>query len=81
MKRLNYFATFGAAVALALLSNVSGAAPLSHGADAIIKANTTLNLVEQAHGTHRACVLGRVPRWGVVRWHRHVGLAHVPVRC
>jgi hypothetical protein len=81
MKRLNQLATFGASVALALLANVSGAAPLSHGADAIIKANTTLNLVEQVHGTHRSCVLGRVPRWGVVRWHRHVGLAHVPVRC
>ena len=61
--------------------NVSVAAPLGHGADAIIKANATLNLVEQAHGTHRACVLGRVPRWGVVRFHRHVGPAHAPVRC
>ena len=81
MTRLNQLATFGAAGALAFVANVSSAAPLSHGADAIIKANATLNLVEQAHGTHRACVRGRVPRWGVVRWHRHVGLAHVPVRC
>ena len=73
--------TFSAASVLAFVANVSGAAPLSYGADAIIGANATLNLVEQAHSTHRACVLGRVPRWGVVRWHRHVGLAHVPVRC
>jgi len=78
---LNQFATLGAAVALALVANVSGAAPLSHGADAIIEANATLSLVEQAHGTHRACVRGWVPRWQIVRWHRHVGLAHVPVRC
>jgi hypothetical protein len=66
---------------LAFAANVSVAASLGHGADAIIKANATLNLVEQAHGTHRACVLGRVPRWGVVRFHRHVGPAHAPVRC
>jgi hypothetical protein len=81
MKRLNQLATFGAAGVLAFVANVSAAAPLSHGADAITKANTTLNLVEQAHGTHRTCVVGRVPRWGVVRFHRHVGRAHAPVRC
>ena len=73
--------TFGVAVALAFVSNVTGAAPLGHGSDAIARANATLNLVEQVHGTHRACVRGWVPRWGIVRRHRHVGVAHVPVRC
>ena len=73
--------TFGAAVALAFVANVSGAAPLSQGADAVIKAGATLNLVEQAHGTHRSCVRGWVPRWSVVRWHRHVGVTNVAVRC
>jgi hypothetical protein len=81
MTKLNQLATSGAAFALAFAANVSGAAPLCHGAGAMIEANATINLVEQAHGTHRACVRGRVPRWGVVRWHRHVGLGHVPVRC
>jgi hypothetical protein len=79
--KLNQLATFGAAVALASVANVSGAAPLSDGADAIIEANATLSLVEQTHGTHRVCVRGWVPRWRIVRRHRHVGPARVPVRC
>ena len=79
--RLNRFATFGAAVAFALVANASGAAPLSYGADALIEASAMLSLVEQAHGTHRGCVRGWVPRWQIVRRHHHVGLAHVPVRC
>jgi hypothetical protein len=33
------------------------------------------------HGTHRACVRGWVPRWAVVRWHRHVGVTNLPIRC
>ena len=75
-------ATFGAAVAISFVANVSAAAPLSHGADAIVGAIATLSPVEQAHGIHRACRLGRVSRWGgIVRWHRHVGRADVPVRC
>jgi hypothetical protein len=40
-----------------------------------------LNMVEQTHGTHRACRLGRVPRWRAIRWHRHIGVSNVPVRC
>jgi hypothetical protein len=79
MTSLNPSATFGAVVAVAFVANVSCAAPLSHGA--LAEASATLNLVEQAHGTHRACVRGWVHRWGVVRWHRHVGVARVPVRC
>ena len=81
MTSLTPLATFGAAIAVAFIANVSYAAPLSHGADAITKASATLNLVEQVHGTHRACVRGWVHRWGIVRWHRHVGVSHVPVRC
>ncbi len=81
MTSLNPLATFGAVVAVAFIANVSCAAPLSHGADAIAKASATANLVQRAHGTHRACVRGWGPRWGVVRFHRHVGVAHVPVRC
>lgn len=69
MKGSNPLATFGIAVALAFAANVSSAAPLSHGSDAIVRANATSNLVEQVHGTHRACVRGWVHRWGIVRWH------------
>jgi hypothetical protein len=81
MTRLNQLAIFGAAFALAFIANVSGAAPLSHGAATLIEANATLSLVERAHGTHRVCARGWVPRWQIRRLHRHVGLARVPVRC
>jgi len=74
-------ATFGSAVALAFVANACAAAPLSHGATAIIESKMALSLVEQVHGTHRACLRGWVPRWGVVRWHRHVGVSRVAVRC
>jgi hypothetical protein len=79
--RLNHLATFGAAVAFALAANVSAAAPLGQGADAMIKANATLSPVVQVHGTHRSCRRGWVRRWHVVRWHRHVGVSRVAVRC
>ena len=72
---------FGAAVAFVFVANVSAAAPLGHGAAAMIEANTTLSLVEQVHGTHRSCRRGWVPRWHVVRWHRHVGMSRTAVRC
>jgi len=48
--------TFGVAVALAVTANASGAAPLSYGRDALARSDATLNLVEQVHGTYRACV-------------------------
>ena len=76
MTRLNQLVTCHAAVAPTFLANVSGATPLSRGADAIIGANAMLNIIEQVHGTYRACVRG----W-ISRWHRHVGLANVPIRC
>jgi hypothetical protein len=81
MTSSNLLTIFGVAVALAFAASVSGATQLSHGNDAIVRASATLNLVEQVHGAHRACVRGWVRRWGTVRWHRHVGVAHVPVRC
>ena len=68
--------------ALALVTTTGAAAPLNQAADATIKAAETLTLVEQAHGVHRSCRLGPVRRWSrTVRWHRHVGVASVPVRC
>jgi hypothetical protein len=81
MIRLNQFAIFGAVVALVFVANVSHAVPLSQGANSMIEAEATLNLVEYAHGTHRTCRRGWVRRGGAVRWHRHVGVAHRPVRC
>ncbi len=82
MSKSKPLATFVAAIALAFVANTSIAAPLGRGADAVAGAAATLNSVEQAHGFHRACRLGRVSRWGgVVRFHRHVGHAGVPVRC
>jgi hypothetical protein len=79
--RLNRLAASGAAVAFILAANVSAAAPLGHGAAAMIEANATLGLVEQVHGTHRSCLRGWVPRWHVVRWHRHVGVSRTAIRC
>jgi hypothetical protein len=81
MTRLNQLTIFGAVVALAFVANVSHAVPLSQGANSMIEAEATLNLVEYAHGTHRTCRRGWVRRWGAVRWHRHVGVAHRPIRC
>jgi hypothetical protein len=82
MTKLNLLATVGGALSLALVVSLGAAAPLSQAADATIKAAATLTMIEEAHGSHRVCRLGRVPRWGgIVRLHRHVGAASVPVRC
>ena len=81
MTRSKPLTAFGVAVVLAFAANAGSAAPFSHGAQAILESNATLNPVEQVHGTHRACLRGWVHRWGVVRRHRHVGVAHIPVRC
>jgi hypothetical protein len=80
MTRATFLATFGVAIALNMTS-VCSAAPLAQGAYAAINAHATMTLIEEVHGAHRVCAHGWVPRWGVVRWHRHVGVAHVPVRC
>jgi hypothetical protein len=80
MTRMPLLVTFGVGVAV-IMTSACSAAPLGHGANAIFGAHATMNLIEEVHGTHRVCVRGWVPRWGLVRWHRHVGLAHVPVRC
>jgi hypothetical protein len=46
----------------------------------MLRAAATLSSIE--HGGHRVCQLGRIPRWGdIIRLHRHVGPACVPVRC
>jgi hypothetical protein len=80
-RQMSKSVVFGAAVAFVFAANVSAAAPLGHGAPAMIEANATLSLVEEVHGTHRSCRRGWVPRWHVVRWHRHVGVSRVAVRC
>ena len=81
MTKLNPLAVAGGALVLVLIAKIGVAAPLSQGADATIKAAATLTMVEQTHGTHRACRLGWVSRWRVTRWHRHIGVTNVPVRC
>jgi hypothetical protein len=81
MTKLNPVAVAGGALALVLFADIGVASPLSQGADAMIKATATLTVVEQTHGTHRSCQRGWVPRWGVTRWHRHVGRFNVPVHC
>ena len=81
MKNPKSLMAFSVAVVLAFAASAGSAAPFSHGAQAILESNPTLNLVEQVHGTHRSCARGWVHRWHVVRWHRHVGVTHVPVRC
>jgi hypothetical protein len=75
-------AAVGGALALALVSGVSVALPLGLGAGAAIESAATLSIIEQVHGTHRSCRLGRVWQWnGAVRLHRHVGSRNSPVRC
>jgi hypothetical protein len=81
MTKLNLLAAAGGALSVVLIAKIGVAAPLSQGADATIKAAATLTMVEQTHGSHRTCRLGRVSRWRVTRWHRHIGLSNVPVRC
>jgi hypothetical protein len=82
MSKLDLLATVGGTLLVTLVASLGAAAPLTQAADATIKAAATLTMVEDAHGTHRVCRLGRVPRWGgIVRLHRHVGGASVPVRC
>jgi hypothetical protein len=82
MAKLNLLAAVGSAFVLAFVGTTSVAAPLSLGAGATMSAAAEVSLIENTHGRHRACVVGRVPRWGgAIRFHRHVGAAHVPVRC
>ena len=54
MTSLNPLTTFAVAVVLAFVANVSGAAPLSHGNDAMVRGTATLSLAELVNGTHRA---------------------------
>jgi len=81
MNKLNILAAVGGVLVVALVARISVAAPLSQAADATIRAAATMSLVEQAHGCNRVCRVGWVPRWGVVRFHRHVGSSCRPVRC
>jgi hypothetical protein len=72
----------GAALALVLTIGASTALPLGSGAEATIESAATLTTIEQVHGTHRSCRIGRVWQWGgVVRLHRHIGRGSRAVRC
>jgi hypothetical protein len=82
MTKLIFSVAVAGALALTLNISASVALPLSLGAEDLIESAATLSEIEQVHGTHRACRLGRVWQWGgVVRLHRHVGSRHTPVRC
>jgi hypothetical protein len=82
MSKLSLLAAVSGALVLAFVARTGIAAPLSLGADATISAGAEVSLIEHTHGRHRACVVGRVPRWGgAIRFHRHVGRANTPVRC
>jgi hypothetical protein len=81
MAKLNLLAAVGGALLLAFVARTGMAAPLSLAADATISAAEAVSLIEHTHGRHRACVRGWVPRWGVVRFHRHSGPHSVAVRC
>jgi hypothetical protein len=37
--------------------------------------------IQKVHYCHRSCEYGYIPRWGVSRWHRHIGPACLPERC
>jgi len=82
MAKLNLLATVCSVFVLAVVGSTGVAAPPSLGADAMISAAAEVSLIDHTHGCHRACRVGRVPRWGgAIRFHRHVGPACVPVRC
>jgi hypothetical protein len=81
MTKLNRLAAVAGGLALAIVTTTAPTAPLGQGADALFKATATISSIELTHGCHRACVVGRVPRWAAIRFHRHVGASCVPVRC
>jgi hypothetical protein len=82
MNKLILSAAVGGGLAFLLTISTSVALPLSLGAGATIESAATLSTMEQVHGTHRSCRLGRVWQWGgVVRLHRHRGSRNSPVRC
>jgi hypothetical protein len=67
-----------AAAALAFVPCASHAASFSHGAEAVIETNATLNLVEQAHRIHRAWARGWVSLCaGIAMWGRAMCLSAV----
>ena len=81
MTKLNRLMVVVGALAFALVARTAPAAPLSQGADALVKAGARISSIELTHRCHRACVVGRVPRWAAIRFHRHVGPHCAPVRC
>ncbi len=82
MTKLIISAAVGNALGLTLTTATGVAVPLSSGAEATIESSATLSTIEQVHGTHRSCRLGRVWQWGgAIRLHRHLGSRNAPVRC
>jgi hypothetical protein len=78
MVRLTTFAAIGAVLTFAAGTAFAGP---SNGAGTLPTVAATISSIAQAHGCHRRCVRGWVPRWGVVRFHRQVGPHCVAVRC
>ena len=67
---------FIAAAVLATIVATPALALPAGPASGINDAAATLSTVEQVWGAHRSC------EWGPARgWHRHVGLAAIPVPC
>jgi hypothetical protein len=81
MTKLTRLAAIAGPLALALVIRIGPAAALGQGADALLKASAATSSVELTHGCHRACVVGRVPRWAAIRFHRHAGPRCLPLRC
>jgi hypothetical protein len=82
MTKLILSVAVGAALTLVLSIGASTALPLGSGAEATIESAATLTTIEQVHGTHRSCRIGRVWQWGgALRLHRHIGRRNTAVRC
>ena len=79
MARLTLSVAFACAC---FLATTASAGPPVQGAGSTLRAVAEVSLVEEAHGCHRICTLGRVGQWGgAIRLHRHVGPACRPIRC
>jgi len=81
MTKLALLAAISGAFALAFVAGNGAATPLSGGVESTLVAADAMSLIEPVHGCHRSCRFGWVSRWGVSRFHRHVGPHCRPVRC
>ena len=81
MTKLALLAAISGAFALAFIAGNVAATPLSEGVKSTLVAADAMSLIQPVHGCHRSCRFGWVSRWGVSRFHRHVGPHCRPVRC